>query len=463
MRTIEQICGTELIEVVLQKGYLNEAYFMDKVFGEKPTWFHLEWLEALRNHRFLCIVSARGTSKTTVLGVRHAIYMCMYQKNKNILIISNALSQSVKIMGQIREAIESNELLKDLVPENKNTTWSKTELHTKSGCKIFCLALTENVRGLRNDYVLADEGGTYEDQELFRKVIEPTVDLRKGTIVVIGTPKSQIDLLSTLQRNKLYWSKMYPMIQNGTSIWPEMYSNLELERIRLRIGDAAFQSEYLCSATAEVENTIFPAEQVAKCIDYSRKFTSVKEGNESFVILACDFAIAQGPQADFDSYTVVEKFGGKTYLKWGERYKGLSISAKAQRIKELFDLHGCESIIIDPSHIGTAVRDELRDSGLPVYEASMHSAGRSALLVNLKRMIENKELIIPYSQDDSMTRTYVTILISELVGFKQIKSAVTESLLIRSTTPHDDTAISLAMGCKRAAQKKEFIDLMAVS
>lgn len=469
MRTIKDITGDEPVEIFLQKGFFDKIYWIEKVFGDKLALgggklksFHCKWVSLVENNRFVCIVAHRGSSKTSLLGIWFPLWICWYSRNKNILIVSRTLEQSTKIMDLIRETIEENELLKNLIPDNKSVTWKKTELNTTTKCKIYCKALTKNIRGDRTDYILCDEAGTYTDHDLFGSVVEPTVDLRKGRIIAIGTPETQVDLLSQLSRNKQYTTSWYPVIgKDGKSNWPEIYDDEELERIKLRIGESAFEREYLVNPNAEVEGALYPAELIAKSTDYDLEFNSIPN-DKGTRYLAGDFAIASGPKADFDAYMVVEKVGGKTIIKHGERHKGMSINGKIDRMRELFELHDCESIILDPSHVGHAVKNGLRDYGLPVYEAEMHSAARSKLLINLRRMLDSGEIVIPFNQSHSQTNTFVNNLIGELIGFKETKSLATRSIIYKSTAVHDDCAMALAMACLKSGLKREFLDIIGI-
>jgi len=459
-RTIKEIIGNEELEVFLQKGYYDPAYWIEKVSGLKLANFHKEWINLISNNRFLNITSFRGSCKSHLFAIWYPLWTVWYKRSKNILVVSRDLKQATKIMDDLTSTIIDNELLNSLMPNDRKLTWSKSEINTTTKCKVFTRALTDSILGVRTDYVLVDEAGSFNNDqiELYRRAIEPTVDLRKGKIVVIGTPRHLADLLSILKQNKAYISKVYKILENGKSIWPEVYSDEDCKKIRERIGESAWQSEYLCNASAEAEGAIFPGELIGKCLDFTRKFSTFDEGG--IKILAADFAIAKGPTADFDAYTVVEKVAGVTVLKHGERHKGLSIAGKAMRLKELYDLYKCESIYVDPSNVGEAVMEEIRNMGLPIYPVEMHSAARNHLLLNMLRMMENNQLVIPRDLEDTATYTYTQNLISELLGFQQVKSKATDTLQIRSRAIHDDCAISLAIACKGIANKKECLDII---
>ena len=463
VRTINEILGEEKLEDFLMKGAFDPIYWIERVFGFQLTWFAKEWIREVQHNRFINLLAFRGSSKSTVMAVWFPMWLCWYKNNLNILLTSDTYQHSLELMSRFKDTIEQNELLMEMKPSERETTWKADQIKTTSRCDIFCRAFKKSIAGIRTDYVIVDESDKCVDDEshsIFHRVIEPTGDLRNATIVSITTPENGLAGLSQeLKNNKHYVTLEYPLLMKGKSIWPEEYPDNKIEEIRERMGESAFQQEYLLNAKAQTEGALFPPELIAKCLDYEIGFTSEDLGGTR--ILAADFAIAAGPRADYDAYVIVEKIASKTVIKYAERHRGFPVPAKSQRVKELYDLHTCEQIIIDPSHVGAAVKNDLIEMGLPVCDAEMHSKGRSNLLINLRRMLDNKELVIPFDQGDDAARTFTTVLISELVGFKETKSTATGMLIYKSTAIHDDYAISLAMAAKTASNKHEFVDMVA--
>ena len=122
---------------------------------------------------------------------------------------------------------------------------------------------------------------------------------------------------------------------------------------------------------------------------------------------------------------------------------------------------------MDPSHIGEAILQDLRNDGLPVTEGEFHAKARHKLLVNLQMMMQpdkngNSELVIPRNPEDAATLTFTNKLIEEMIGFKEEKSPTTGMTSYVSKAQHDDTVMALALACKAAAQQREFLDIVAV-
>ena len=149
-------------------------------------------------------------------------------------------------------------------------------------------------------------------------------------------------------------------------------------------------------------------------------------------------------------------------MRHGEVHRGWSIRSKINRISELAQVYGDKlvSIVVDQSNIGQAVIDELRDLALPVKGQDFHPTNRNKLLMNLKKVLEEKKLIIPFNQDDANTQKFVQTLALELVKFKEVTTDQSGQRLTAakyiSTGSHDDTVMGLAMACIGAASERPF-------
>ena len=381
-------------------------------------------------------------------------------------------------MNKIRDIIENNELLVELIPKNKPlSNWcSATFMELSTGCKIFCRPYSENIKGIHVDYLLGDEVASYIDYDIWYRFVVTRVNAKNGTVVAISTPDNIADLMQELLHNPEYTGKIYPAIQNGKSIWPDIFPLTKLEKIKNEIGIAAFEREYLCNPKAAVENALYPPHLLNDCFDYGSRFVATPK--EGFTIIGCDFAIASGPRADFDAYVVVNKIGSTVTLLHGETHKGLTIAGKIMRLEELYKMFRKQieepkegekeveekiatiKFVVDPSSVGQAVFEKLREKAIPVDAASFDSISRNAMLINLRQMIENKELIIPRNSEDPLTMTFTDKLIKELISMMETKTK-SNMITYQSKAPHDDTVMALAMACSGVAKQKEFMDMMA--
>lgn len=460
MRSIDEMLKGMSMSAFLTHCYLDFQFFVERVFAYDFAPFHKEWIDAMAKHRFLCIIAHRGSGKTTMLGEAYVLWKCIFHPGFQALVTSNEFRQSVKVLTTIRETIELNEFLLDYSPTSmRETTWTKTELVFRNRSKIFCRPYTKNIRGLHVNYVLCDEGGLYKDHDIFYRTVMPTVSMKRGSITVIGTPEDEVDLLTELKNNPEFWSKTYKAEENGKSLWPEKYPKPELDKIRQRIGEDAYQKEYLCNPRAASEASLYPPKLVFECFDYSAVFCERDEGGVGF--LGCDFAIATGPRADFDAYVFVERVAGKSILKYGERHVGFPIAGKVQRIEQLYERFSPQRIICDPSSVGQAVIEELRNKGIPVIGAEFDAANRNKLLINLRQLIEKKNLLIPRNAEDTATMTFTTKLVRELISIKETKTKA-GMITYKSDAPHDDTVMALALACKGLSEQKGFVDFVAI-
>ena len=466
MRKLKEILKGDSELFFNDKCYLDFKVWATRVFGFQIKIFHMEWMRMIHNNRFAVISAFRGSGKTTILGVVYPLWLCWFKPGTHILFTASELSQATKILDEVKESIENNEFLNELMPSNPST-WKKTELKMTNGSRIFCKAYTRHIKGVHVNYAFCDEIQDCADRDIFNKAIAPTVNRKKGHLVAAGTPDNPADLLEELKNRRGYVSGIYPIIiKPGIPRWPEVFPMDEINKIRRRDGEGSFQTQYMLNASAEVEGAVFPPKWITNCFDTNDMFGD-KKYEESVCIIGADFAISQGSRADFDVYAVVEKVAAKTILRYAERHKGLPKDAKEQRLRELHRRFKPLRMIMDPSNIGEAIIQDLRNEGYPVIAGEFHPRARNKLLVNLQTMIQpNKngksELVIPRNPEDPSTLAFTNKLVEELISFKEEKSQATGMTSLISKGAHDDTVMALALACKGASEQKEFLSLVGI-
>jgi hypothetical protein len=141
-------------------------------------------LEVEGTHNY--IANGIITHNSEILAVAFPIWISLFKRDQNILIVTNAMHLSTDILRRLKNHIYGNELLSQL----KGRTWTKTSIITSTNCKIECKPYSNTVRGGAYHYVLPDEAGTYEDKDIFYSAIIPTVAKTSGHVCVIGTPMS---------------------------------------------------------------------------------------------------------------------------------------------------------------------------------------------------------------------------------------------------------------------------------
>lgn len=443
---------------------LDLPFWSKHVFGFTIKDFHVDWLDLLHENRFVVLQAFRGSGKSTFLGIVYPLWLAYFRPNTRILLCAGELSQATKILDEVKDYVETNDFLKVLMPTNPSLAWNKTNAKFSNGSSFICKTWTKRIKGLHVDYAFIDELQDIYDREIFNKALTPTVTKRKGTIIATGVSDYPGDMLEELAHRKSYVSRMYPVLSSvGVSVWPEEFPISELQRIR-DDSESTYQTQYMLNCTAASDNAVYPARWISNCYNYHEKFSPLsREGSICFI--GADFAISDGPRADFDSYVVIEKVSGRTIIRHGERHKGLPTEAKMQRLKDLYKKYHPLQMILDPSNIGTTILRNLRNEGYPVIEGEFHASARHKLLVGLQMVMQpdkhgNSSLVIPRSSDDEACLTFTNKLVEELLGFKEEKSQATGIMHYVSKSPHDDTVAALALACKACSEQYEFLDLV---
>lgn len=462
MSELNEIVGDMEITAFLLKCKQDFQFFCNNVLndmfkdgGIQP--YMMEWFDLMQQNNRVVIFAPRGFGKTTILGVAYPIWLAFTKRNLNIMIVSNSEAQSKRVLALIKSTIENSPLLQEMKPKDFKETWSSKQINTSTGCKLYCRPFTKSIKGERTDFVLMDEASSYEYPELYFDYIVPTMN-PDGKIALISTSDVGSNLMALIEdRNEDnaigYCVEKYSAIMNGESIWPSRFPMKRLNEIKIEQGEQFFEKNFMNNPFAESGQSIFTAESIRNCSDKTAGFTSEHFGGT--IYLGCDFAIASGPTADFDAYTVVEEIGDMGIIKHGEVHRGLPVPGKVDRIIELVERYKVDIVIGDESHIGGEVIRQLRQEGIPTEAQSFHSRARNVLLNNLKSLLDSKKIRIPRNPEDLEAKRFTDILEKELISIHERSSKITNNTALVSTGAHDDTVMSLALAVKKI--KKELI------
>lgn len=447
--------------------YFDLRMWSERVFGYTPKDFHLEWMSLTHQNRHVMLEAFRGSGKTLFLGIIYPTWLAYYHPGYEILFSASELGQATKILDELKETVENNEFLKDLMPPNPST-WKKTQLRMTNSSMMWCRAFTKSIKGVHVNYAFVDEIQDIKDREVFWKGVMPTIENKNGHILCAGVPDNPGDMIDELAHNPKFIHRQYPVIiKPGVARWPERFPLDKIQEIRQK-SEAMFQTQYMLNPRAEGDNDVFPFRWIENCFDTQETFGDLKfEQAGSLCFLGADFAISQGKRADFDCYVIVEKISGKTIIRHAERHKGLSTDAKKERLRQLHRRFKPLRMVLDPSNVGGAILQDLRNEGYPVQEGEFHARARHQMLVNLQMMMQpdkngKSQLVIPRNSGDENAMHFSNILVNELLGFKEEKSDATGISTYMSKAPHDDTVASLALACKASNEQREFLDIVAI-
>jgi len=452
-RTIEDICKGEEIEDVLMKARIDIAYFFKRVlgFGEIPNTyemkdFHIEWFNMFMRNKRSVVVAPRGFSKSEVLAVAFFIYIALFKRDKQMLIVSKTDPMAKELVSRVRNFINNNELLLMLKPERHELVWTKNRIRTTTNCMLFSKPYNENVRTWHVHYILCDEGAMYEDKSVFYSAILPMVNAFNGHLMVISTPRTLVDLVSELSKKPGYAHKHYSAytdMKRKQVLWPERFSHKKLQQIKEEQGDMKFATEYLCKPMSS-EISVIPPNLIESACDDNLKMTLNLDNLEKrFLVFAADFAIAA--KGNYSVYIVGEIVEDKLIIRYMDRpARGTNKDLQVEMIKQIYNMLPFQYGLCDKGSFGIIITEELQQAGIPVDGIDFQGK-KNDLIIELRKAFESRRIVIPTNTEDSYTKRMSDILIKELSELGQVLSKNSERITFKGMGAHDDAAMALAM------------------
>ena len=405
MRTIQDILkGTKYnenqVEYFLTECYLNFLYFAKHVLGFEIAEYHKEWYDCLEKFPRLCLIAFRGSGKTSFVS-GYYIWKALYKENLNFLIVSNTFDQAKIVLKLIRKMVVDNELLKNYIPESRESTWKATELTLKTGATFYCKTYGEAVKGLRIDYLLCDEAEEYEDKTIFWTAISPVVQLNRGNIIVIGTKKSTIDLLSELEDNEQYFSKEYPIVIKDKILWPQKYTNenndsltqRSIPQIRREVGLLAFNQEFLLIPISSA-NSLFPYELCSQGLS-NEGFMPYGKATEKYYL---GYDVASSPKGDFVVMTVLGVNADKKRIARALRFRD-NFEEQKKRIRQIYTDFPIKKGIADASGLGDQQAKELHEEFSNLEPKKSTYDDKMAMMTDLRNEFDKFSIVIPNGKD----------------------------------------------------------------
>jgi len=226
-------------------------------------------MKLLQSELRLGIAAPRGYAKSTLVFQIYALHCLLFQEGEDILIISGSDDMAVEqLRGKIKFELEQNDrLLEDFAPvlrwgDKESSRWTTDHLVIYKENKVFSQIRAKGrgcqVRGFRPSKVICDD---LEDDDLVKSE-EQRKDLKtwflsalfnvmrpEAQFIVIGTILHPMAILSDIVRRKepfTNWkTKVYKaLIDETTSLWPELYAVEKLKEKRQEIGTYSFEKEY---------------------------------------------------------------------------------------------------------------------------------------------------------------------------------------------------------------------------
>jgi len=441
------------LELFLTECYMDYIYFAEHVLGFEIAAYHREWYELIEKFGRLSLQAFRGSGKTHFIA-GFFVWKAIFNEKKTFLVLSHNYENAKLVLKVVKEMFLNNEVLVTFAPEDNRFSWRANELTLKNNSIFFSRTYGENVRGLRIDWLLCDEAGQYDDKGIFWTAVSPVVQLNRGRIIVIGTPKSPIDLLNELHENEEYFSKKYSSEIGGKPLWPQKYTcdskdsfgKRSLVQVKREIGALNYQQEYMLIPISSA-NALFPADIVLPALDNTERFMPFGKKGESYFV-GVDLAVAK--DGDYNVYTVLGKGNEGKKIVLAERFRG-GINQQLDTLKRIYADFQPQKIIVDKTGLGEQIFKEFKNEISSVQSFHFTAEEKHNLIMDLRHEFEVLKIMIPNNKEDLKTYNFSQQLFKELQDF-QIKVDLSRKTKMKFTSgKYDDCVISLALA-NRAAQ-----------
>ena len=181
--------------------------------------FHQEVMDTYLASNRVAIAAPRGHAKSTLTGFSYILHQALFQKKRNIVIVSATEDLAIRFLRDIKTECEVNKHLLWLFGAQRTSKWSEKEIQLANGCRIYAKGRGGQMRGLkergtRPDLIVCDD---LEDSELVRSELRrldledwfngdvlPTLEPKYGQLIFIGTILHEDSLLNRVLDNELY-------------------------------------------------------------------------------------------------------------------------------------------------------------------------------------------------------------------------------------------------------------------
>ena len=446
----------------------DPVYFIEKIIYAGTGWclteFQKEWLRLVEDKHRVTFMAFRSSGKTRQLFVHYFLWKALVNPATQYLIISKTLPQAIEVLKDIRITVLTTPILKTMIPSNRSQAWSRTELEFSNHSRILSKAYNDNVRGLHVNGLGCDEMGEYQDHEILRKAVLPTIRAKRGFFVGVGTPKSELDLLHEVERDpgfsSIYFDR-YPAEGPKGPLFELRYPDTRIEhkegavhildkktdRTLETYNNMTWSQEFLLKPVS-TEDKLFPTSMIEACIDPSVAFYDQPVNMRQY-FMGVDFAMSANAGSDYTVITILEKHPAHNRLKIVhiDRFRGLDYTLQKQKIIELANRFKITKALGDENTFGKVFIYDLKAEGVPIdgFKFSSSNKSKEDVIKALRDQFEKKGFIIPYDHNDANTMTKVRTLIDELSKFGIIFDMRSKMVKFEGTGKHDDMVISLGL------------------
>jgi len=247
--------------------YLEEGAWYSPPRLPSPP-FHYRFIQDVYEHNRNVQCFPRGAAKSS-LKRELCLQWAVSRPHHSILLVNSTEDLIHSDFTDIRIQLTSNSRIIDdfgkLQPRKGEGQWSNSRIRLTNGFRMIGRSVMGSLPGLRPRFIFCDDCELdkkmrvkqSELTENFRRMLEHHLlpMLRKGTGIMVTT---------TLYTRKIYayylatareeddpqvgvWNRVIyaAKLDNGTLLWPEMWGEEDLTRLRLELGEESFQANLM--------------------------------------------------------------------------------------------------------------------------------------------------------------------------------------------------------------------------
>lgn len=388
--------------------------------------------------KMLAIVAFRSSGKSTIITTSLPIWAVLGKLQKKfVLIVCQTRVQAKQHMMNMRQELESNELLKnDLGPfKEEEGEWGSSSLvFSNLKARITVASSEQSIRGLRHhqhrpDLIIGDDVEDLSSTKT-QEGRDKTYQWFTGDVLPLGDTHTQIILVGNLlhedsllmriksdikaeRRKGVFCS--YPLLDaEGVALWPGKYPDKEsIEEQKKVIGsESAWQREYLLRIITDDDQVVRP-----EWIQYYDMLPPDSTfSNFRFTATGIDLAISEKDTADYTAMVSAKIFGQgqslRVYILPHPVNERLDFPKTVERVKNLSRALGggiYTKLYIEDVGYQKALIEHLRSQSIPAEEFKTQGQDKRVRLTLTTNLIQSGKILFPRESAD--------LLIRQLIGF----------------------------------------------
>ena len=367
--------------------------------GYKPFLWQAEHIHARPENRIIAACGRRAGKSTAIVAeawrelARPPTIVAGATHQPLVYIVAPNYELTMRVWEPFVKSCIGDPTSGNAPPLNEMVSYYNKErrlIELKTGARIQAKS-ADNEVSLQGDRVTAaivDEAHDVPDTA--RNEFMPALTDSNGRLIAIGVPQSNNWFRSywergqsSLEEDKDYYSFSVPTTANP-AIDPRV-----VEEARLEYPEIEFRQRFLAE-WAESEGKVF--KNIDDCFD--SKLQPWQKGKH--YLMGLDVA----KQHD---YTVAYIIDIKDMsIVASDRFNGLSYTALGPRIASMYQEYKCQTIHMDATGVGEAVKDILIDEGCHITSFKFTTQSKAQLVSTLVAEVEHGRVHFPY--DDEQLR-----------------------------------------------------------